>query len=199
MTPTTKAENNLLRSRNRLIGTALVGCSVFALNACSSGSAKDTSHSAPASSASTSATPADPDAAEKARVLKAYRSMWDARNLTYAKAELDPDLEKYANNKALSNIKATLAYYQDHGIVTKGTTSNSPEVTGINTTAQPKKATIRDCVDTSNYYEVTAKTGKKAPVGDKNGDRRHVYNATAITSHGRWVIWTTEIDRGAKC
>jgi hypothetical protein len=161
---------------------------------CSSGS----DEASPKKSASPSPTKsADPDAAEKAQVLEAYRNMWASRNRTYAKAKLDPKLEEYAGNKALSNIKVTLLYYQDHGTVMRGEPVNSPKVTGIDTSAKPMKATITDCVDTSNYDEVEAKTGKKVPVG--TGPRRHVYTATAITSHGKWIIWTTSIDRDRTC
>ncbi|MET8411870.1 hypothetical protein ABZV34_27865 [Streptomyces sp. NPDC005195] len=139
----------------------------------------------------------DPDAAEKTVVLEVYRSMWKARNRTYATAKLDSKLEDYAGNKALSNIKVTLIYYQDHGTVLKGEPVNSPEITGIDTAAKPMKATIADCVDTSHYDEVNVKTGKKVSVG--TAPVRVVYNATAINSNGKWIIWTTEIDRGRTC
>jgi hypothetical protein len=105
---------------------------------CSSGS-----HDAsPKQSATPSATQSvDPNAAEKAKVLEAYRNMWEARNRTYAQAKLDPKLSSYAGNKALSNIKVTLLYYQDHGTLMKGQPVNSPQVTGIDTESKPKKAT----------------------------------------------------------
>ncbi|MER7692410.1 hypothetical protein [Streptomyces sp. NPDC097610] len=139
----------------------------------------------------------DPDAAEKTAVLEVYRSMWQARNRTYATAKLDSKLDDYAGNKALSNIKTTLLYYQDHDTVLKGEPVNTPEITGIDTAAKPMKASITDCVDTSHYDEVNVKTGKKVPVG--KAPTRVVYNATAINSNGKWIIWTTEIDRGRRC
>ncbi|MFE5372465.1 hypothetical protein [Streptomyces mirabilis] len=161
---------------------------------CSSGS----NDASPKQSATPSATQSvDPHAAEKTAVLDTYRNMWKARNRTYATAKLDSKLEDYAGNKALSNIKATLIYYQDHGTVLKGEPVNSPEITGIDTAAKPMKATIADCVDTSHYDEVNVKTGKKVPVG--TAPVRVVYNATAINSNGKWIIWTTEIDRGRTC
>ena len=162
------------------------------------GCSSDTKESsAPKSASPSPSVSADPQAAEKAKVLAVYRSMWDARNRTYASAKLDPKLEDYAGNKALSNIKVTLIYYQDHGTVLKGEPVNSPKVTRVDSTSKPMKATITDCVDSSHYDEVNAKTGKKILAG--TGPRRHVYNATAIVSNGKWIIWTTEIDRERTC
>ncbi|WP_405933683.1 hypothetical protein [Streptomyces sp. NBC_00827] len=162
------------------------------------GCSSDSVNTSPKKSAGPSATKSvDPDAAEKAKVLQVYRSMWEARNRTYAEAKLDPKLGDYAGNKALSNIKVTLLYYQDHGTVMTGEPVNSPNVTDIDTSSTPMKATITDCVDTSHYEEVDAKTGKEVPVG--TGSRRHIYNATAINSDGTWIIWTTDIDREQKC
>ncbi|WP_411107777.1 hypothetical protein [Streptomyces sp. cmx-4-9] len=138
---------------------------------------------------------ADPDAAEKVAVLEAYQGMWEARNRTYATAKLDPQLETYAGNRALSNIKVTLLYHQEHGTVMTGTPVNAPEVDGFDDAKT--KAVLRDCVDTTTYNEVEAKTGKAVPVG--TGPRRHVYNASAIKTGGKWVIWTTDIDRAATC
>ncbi|WP_432095619.1 hypothetical protein [Streptomyces sp. bgisy100] len=126
-------------------------------------------------------------------MLKSYRLMWEARNRTYATAKLAPELKTYAGNKALANIKVTMLYHQDQGTVMKGKPVNSPKVTAIDA----KKATLKDCVDTSNYTEVKAKTGKAVSNGD--GPRRHVYNSSAIKSGGKWVIWTTAIDRGRTC
>ncbi|MER5924934.1 hypothetical protein [Streptomyces mirabilis] len=187
--------HSAVRIRDRHRGAALVVALVALTAGCSSsgdhgGEAKKTTSPAPTKSS-------DPDASEKTAVLEAYRNMWKARNRTYATAKLDSKLEDYAGNKALSNIKATLIYYQDHGTVLKGEPVNSPEITGIDTAAKPMKATITDCVDTSHYDEVNAKTGKKVPVG--TAPVRVVYNATAINSNGKWIIWTTEIDRGRTC
>ncbi|MCX4429077.1 hypothetical protein [Streptomyces mirabilis] len=183
-----------VRNHHRTAVLLLALAALTVTTGCSSGS-----HDAsPKQSATPSATQSvDPNAAEKAKVLEAYRNMWEARNRTYAQAKLDPKLSSYAGNKALSNIKVTLLYYQDHGTLMKGQPVNSPQVTGIDTESKPKKATITDCVDTSRYDEVDAKTGKKVPVG--TGSRRHVYNATAINAQGKWIIWTTDIDRERTC
>ncbi|GGN61948.1 hypothetical protein GCM10012285_61530 [Streptomyces kronopolitis] len=130
-------------------------------------------------------------------MLTAYRALWEARTRTYAKAELDPAVARHAANTALSNVKLTLAYYQDHGTVMRGTPRIAPKVTAVNTTAKPAKAVLTDCVDTRDYTEVNRKTGKKVPVGD--GPRRHVYNATAVRVDGSWRIWTTTIERDRTC
>jgi len=183
-----------VRNRHRTALLLLTLTAFTVTTGCSSGS----NAARPKKSVSPSATKSvDPEVTEKAEVLEVYRNMWEARNRTYAEAKLDPKLTDYAGNKALSNIKVTLLYYQDHGTVMKGKPVNSPEVTGINTASKPKKATITDCVDTGHYDEVDAKTGKEVPVG--TGSRRHIYTATAISSHGKWIIWTTDINRERTC
>ncbi|MFI8178766.1 hypothetical protein ACIF6H_36595 [Streptomyces microflavus] len=135
----------------------------------------------------------DPDAAEKTAVLKAYEGMWAARNRSYATAKLDPELETYAGNKALSNIKATLFYHQQQSTVMKGEPTRAPQVDSVDET----RAALTDCVDTSDYTEVYVKTGKTVPVG--TGPRRHHYTASAIKTGGKWVIWTTTIERDRTC
>ncbi|WP_095849695.1 hypothetical protein [Streptomyces sp. Ag82_O1-15] len=121
-----------------------------------------------------------------------------AESRTYKTAKLDPDVEKYAGNKVLADIKATLFYYQQQGVVMQGEMTHDPKITGIDTTAKPMKATLTDCVDSSKYDKTDAKTGKIIPV-KASGPRRHVNNATAIYTSGKWVIWTADIDRERTC
>ena len=132
-------------------------------------------------------------------MLAVYRSMSAAEVRTYAKAKLDPDLEKYAADKALSDIKATLFYYQQQGTIMKGTLTRSPKVTAISIESDPLKATVVDCVDSSAYDKVSAKTGKA--VGSvPSGPRRHVVTSTAERSKtGDWKIYASVIDRERTC
>ncbi|MFD5887220.1 hypothetical protein ACFWHQ_14755 [Streptomyces sp. NPDC060334] len=59
--------------------------------------------------ATSSAVPAaDPQAAEWTAVLTAYGAMTAAETRTYTNAVVDPELEKYATDKVLADIKATL-------------------------------------------------------------------------------------------
>ncbi|MER5698517.1 hypothetical protein ACWDBO_51650 [Streptomyces mirabilis] len=183
------------RNRHRTAALLLALSALTATASCSSGgdTADPTKSSSPSPTKS-----ADPDAAQKAKVLEAYRGMVAAESRTYKNAKLDPVVEKYAGNKVLADIKATLFYYQQQGVVMQGEMTHDPKITGIDTTAKPMKATLTDCVDSSKYDKTDAKTGKVIPV-KASGPRRHVNNATAIYSGGKWVIWTADIDRERTC
>ena len=184
-----------MRRRRRWL--AVPGVAAVLLLAGCGGDPSDDASSSPA--ASVSASPStDPQAAAKASVLTVYRKMWDAQVKVYASGTLkDSDLETYAADKALSKIKVTALYYQQHGSVMKGKPTLSPKVTAINATKQPHSATITDCVDTTDYVQVDKKT--KKPVGTLDGNRRHVATFKANPIAGKWRITDFDIDRDRTC
>lgn len=110
---------------------------------------------------------------------------------------LNDEIGQYATDKALSNIKLTLIYYQDNDVVLKGEPKLSPKVTAIQAEVQPYTATITDCEDTGSYIEVDRKTGK--PLAVTSSSRRHRVTSTAPTIGGTWMIMDTTIDREATC
>jgi hypothetical protein len=163
-----------------------------------------TGDSAPSSSPSPSATVSsspstDPQAAAKATVLAVYRKMWAAKTKAYATAKMPDDLAHYATDKALSNIKLTLIYYQDHGTVMKGEPKIAPKVTAISIGSPSSEATITDCVDASSYIEVYRKTGKPIDTANPTASYRYVMTAAARTVGGTWMITDTSIDRTSTC
>ncbi|MFD9151348.1 hypothetical protein, partial [Streptomyces diastaticus] len=155
---------------------------------------------APASSSSAPASPtADPDAAAKRSVLRAYKEMTTAEARTYATAKLDPQLEEFAGHKALSDISATLFYHQQQKTVMRGTVKRDPEVIKIDLDAAPPSATVEDCADSSKYDEVDAETGKVRELSS-SGPRRHLVTAEAVRDKaGTWVFMTYTIKRGQSC
>ncbi|MFI0742356.1 hypothetical protein ACH4PU_30420 [Streptomyces sp. NPDC021100] len=185
-----------LRRRNlfRLTALLLSAGAVVTVSGCGSSAGHTTEQKAP-SAAPTPST--DPQAQEKAKVLEVYRAMTDAEARTYATAKLDPELDKYAAHKALSDIKVTLFYQQQQGTEMKGQVSRSPKVTAIDTASDPLKAVVTDCADSSRYDEVRVKTGEVIPY---KGSRRHVVTSTAERSKtGDWKFYTYVIDRERTC
>ncbi|MCA1224236.1 hypothetical protein [Streptomyces sp. 8L] len=182
------------RGRWAALAGALALCAV--VTGCGSGGSDSKVAAAPSTTA-VSRAPADPDAAQKAAVLAAYRSMTDAEARTYATAKLDPGLSRYAVDHALTDIKLTLYAQQQAGTVQKGSVTRSPKVTAIDTADDPMKATVTDCADSTHYNEVDAKTGKATPY---NGSRRHVVTVTAMRpKSGTWRFFTYTIDRQRTC
>ncbi|MFJ4151993.1 hypothetical protein ACIP10_31080 [Streptomyces galbus] len=145
--------------------------------------------------ASTSPTPAksaDPQAAAKAEVLAVYRSYWDAQVKAYAKASpVGTGLEKYAFDKALGKAESELVALRLNGNVIKGEPKLSPEVTAVSLDESPKKATITDCVDVSNWKLLKAKTGAEVKL-PKERLTRFVTTISARTVGDEWMIVETQ-------
>jgi hypothetical protein len=123
--------------------------------------------------------------------------MWDGEIKAFTSGTLDGvDLETYAGDKALANIKTAAIYYQDHNEVLKGTPVLSPQVTALDLSSSPARATIRDCVDSSNFQPVDKTSGQPVDTGDQH---RHVQNSSARIYMGRWVVMESSIDRTQTC
>ncbi|RPK55817.1 hypothetical protein [Streptomyces sp. ADI95-17] len=192
MTPTAKTRDNLLRGRTLLIGTALVGCSVFVMTACSSGGDENPKASSTPSSAKSSVAPsniADPDAAAKRKVLGSYDRMWTEQMKAYHKAdEKGTDLQKYATLDALGQVRNDLARMREAGTVVRGDVEHSKtEVKSIDLSAKTPKASVKDCMDISGWqtYNTRDKRVQPMPPGQKT---RYWATATAERWDGQWLI-----------
>jgi len=180
--------------KNRLRAAAVVVGALVVVTGCNGGSEQPAEKP---SSSPTSKKPKDPQAKAKAAVLKAYGHLVKTQARIYATAKYDPDIEKFATDKALKDVKLTMLYYQDHGTVQKGKVKRSPKVTAINTESEPMKAIVTDCADSSHYDEVDAETGK---VVSYDGPRRHIVTSTAYRSDSSdWKFYTVVIDRERTC
>ncbi|WP_371594727.1 hypothetical protein [Streptomyces virginiae] len=104
----------------------------------------------------------DPQAAEKAAVLAAYAGMGAAEVRTYASGTLDPEVERYATDQALADIKATLFWYQQRGTRMKGQPVHTAAVESLDTSGDPRRAVVTDCVDSTGYDKVALYTSKSS-------------------------------------
>ncbi|WP_371523307.1 hypothetical protein [Kitasatospora sp. NBC_01300] len=189
----------VLRRKN-LLCAALVAASVV-LTACSSSTHKEATASPTTPAATPTATPtptADPTADAKSAALAAYQGMWAVTVKAYNAASLDgvDDLETYTRDKALANIKVAVAYYQKNNLVVKGKPQLAPQVQAVDLASTPPRATIRDCVDTSNFLPVNKTTGQAS---ETDGVHRHVFNSVAQRVDGKWLIGESAIDREQTC
>lgn len=150
----------------------------------------------PSAAPASSAAP-DPQAGERAAVLAAYRAMAVAEERSYAAAKLDPELARYAADKALAAIQATVFWHQQDGTTMRGTVKRRPVVTALDTASDPLRATVTDCADTGDYNEIKTADGSQMPY---EGSRRHVVTSSAQrTRTVPWQIYTSTIERDHTC
>ncbi|MBY8889315.1 hypothetical protein K7472_31400 [Streptomyces sp. PTM05] len=186
----------LASSRSALAAAALAGLTTL-LSGCGSHGGADAAGPSPSASAATPS--ADPTTTAKNELLAVYRKMWSQEETLYSSGSFNGvDLNDYAQNKALSNIKVTAAYYQDHGIVMHGAPVLSPRVTALDLAAKPGTATIKDCVDSSKYLPYYGDTGKPVDI-QGSASARHINTFQAQFFGGKWYIVDSSIDRSSTC
>ncbi|MFE4599357.1 hypothetical protein ACFRKE_00700 [Kitasatospora indigofera] len=182
-----------------MAGIAL--CATGLMAGCSSSPGKAPSPAPTPTTAQPTAAPSptvDPTADAKQQILAAYTGMWAEQVKAYSTGTLvGVDLEKYAGDKALAGIKVTAVWLQDHNQVMKGAPKLSPEVTSIDMASSPRRATLTDCVDSTDLVAVDKTTGVPAKVADDN--RRHPQASVARVFNGQWLIMESTIDREKTC
>ncbi|WP_185806089.1 hypothetical protein [Streptomyces sp. RP5T] len=136
---------------------SLASCSANGPKASPSDPSTTPSTGQPASPGST----ADP---ERAAILAAYTQSWQSRAKAYAKASsAGTDLRKTTTLRALGGIEQDLKAMREAGQVTTGLPvihPRDPEVTA----GEIPKATLTDCVDTTNWTLIDKATKKKVPL-----------------------------------
>ncbi|MFJ5851107.1 hypothetical protein [Streptomyces sp. NPDC092903] len=177
---------------NRRLRRAAVAATTLGL-ALSAVGCGGSSEKKPAASPTPSATrSADPQAKAKSEVLAVYRSYWGAQIKAYAKANpVGSGLDKYAFDKALGKTESELVALKISGNVLKGKPKISPEVTAVSLDESPKKATITDCVDVTNWKMLKEKTGKEVKL-PKERLTRFVTTVSVRTVGDKWMIVETQ-------
>ncbi|QBR04674.1 hypothetical protein D7Y56_01280 (plasmid) [Streptomyces sp. S501] len=174
----------------------------LALTGCGGGDdAKPSVTTTAASSASAvSASPADPDAAEKAAVLASYTSMWVEQMKAYRVASPDgTKLDDFATLDALSAFERDLAHMKKNHTVIRGELGHQPEVTDLDVDAKLPTATVEDCIDLSKWQTLDTKTNKPIPLPTAQPLR---YVATATVERwddNRWMVTEYQPDGTRTC
>ncbi|MFF1378753.1 hypothetical protein [Streptomyces sp. NPDC058308] len=165
----------------------------IAVAACSSGStADDGPDKNPTKSAKVSPAPtkssADPQAQEKKAALATYARMWDEQVKAYAKADTEStDLKRYATANAFARAKSDVMGLKAKGIVATGEPQHDTTVTSIDVDREVPRATLRDCLDTTNWQYQYRKTRKPFPL-PKDRIKKYVVTVKAEQWEKQWMI-----------
>ncbi len=171
----------------------IAGCS----EARPTGSPPTTTPTAKTTTDSPSPTP-EPEASAEAAVLEVYRAFTEAASEAQASPNKPPSaIRRYAIDKALADVLATVALYRQQEIVVRGTPDHDPEVVALALRKVPAVATIRDCVDLTRVEVTYRETGKSAYA--PNQSRRHIVTAKATVFDGRWMIREVAANQKQPC
>jgi len=108
----------------------------------------------------------------------------------------DPNLAKYAIDKALAGAQETVILFRRGGIAMLGKPTHETGVTGVKL-GDPPTVSITDCVDSTNWKPVYVATGKSALAPGQSV--RVLVESTATVFDGRWVISTSVAHRDRSC
>ena len=108
----------------------------------------------------------------------------------------NPDLAKYAGDKALAQERVNLLQLARAGIIVTGQPILKPVVTAVSLGGAPV-VTITDCVDTSSWTPVYKATGKSAAA--PNQPSRVLATALARPYGQGWIITELTTERSRPC
>ncbi|MQS04791.1 hypothetical protein [Streptomyces alkaliterrae] len=131
-------------------------------------------------------------------MLKDYRASWDAQMEAYAKADSNgTKVPDYLTLDALAEVESDLMTMRKRGHITTGEAVLSPEVTRLDMKAKLPKATVRDCVDVSEWTPVKKDSGKKVSLPP---ERLTKYVMTSDMEHWgkRWMVVKFTVE-GKRC
>jgi hypothetical protein len=125
--------------------------------------------------------------AEDAAVVEAYTRSWDAQTEAYKKASsAGTDLKKTTTLQALADIESDLSAMRKAGQVTTGKPVIHPKVIKV-TDAEIPKATVADCVDTTNWTLIDKASKKKVPLPSERLTK-YVSTATLEKWGTKWMV-----------
>lgn len=183
----------------RLVSGAVLGLFALALTGCTSSTTTAGSSAPPISvspTASSSPTP-DPTASASDAALAAYRGYRAAQVKALATLDLNASgLSKFAVDKAITDVGATLLLFQQQGLVMKGQPRLTPSVASVTLGSLPT-AVVTDCFDTTNWEAVHSSTGQSAVAPGQA--RRTWVRATLTVYDGRWVVRTVTNEKDRTC
>ncbi|MDG4816498.1 hypothetical protein O7628_13420 [Micromonospora sp. WMMD956] len=166
-----------------LLVTALTAAPVAACGAKPEAAARPHATAGPSATATHSA--AEERAAREA-ALAAYSGYLAASRAASRRSDpRHPELAKFLADPLLTRVRLAIREAKEHGAVRTGTFVSDPTVTSVSLDSVPATVEIQDCLDTTGYRLVDAKTKRVVP---GSGGGRHLATATATRYHGRWLI-----------
>ncbi|MFJ6852884.1 secreted protein/lipoprotein [Streptomyces sp. NPDC091271] len=185
---------------------------VLVLTGCGSGHGHGGSDAKPPADTRTAAMPAAPvpnaahslpaggsAGAAEAEVLKAYGLMWAEQIKAYRVASADgTDLKRYTAPDVWAAFQADLSRMNKERTVMRGDLGHEPEA-GVLAGVQPPTATVKDCVDGSNWQTLDTTTGWRIP-SPPGQPVRYAVTAKLERANGeRWTVTEYTAHRTRPC
>ncbi|RVU15138.1 hypothetical protein EOT10_39810 [Streptomyces antnestii] len=192
------------RNRNRIPILFVALAVLAAVSGCSSDDGASGGSKQPPSTPASHAKPehspsSDPNASQKKAVLAVYDAMSAEQAKAYHQASAKgTDLEKYASLDALSKIELDLGRMKEAGTVVRGKLGHDPDVK-LAMDAKPPKATIKDCVDLSEYRIYDTKAKKVKPLPPEQPVRYVLTVKAERWDGGRWMVTDINPQGGPEC
>lgn len=159
----------------------------MALAGCSDGDADASPSKTSPTQTAGSSSPSSTADAEDTAVIAAYTSSWDAQIEAYKKAtSAGTDLKKSTSLQALADIEKDLSAMRQAGQVTTGKPVIHPKVVKV-TDAEIPKATIADCVDTTNWTLIDKTSKREVPLPSERLTK-YVSTATLEKWGTKWMV-----------
>ncbi|MEU8501531.1 hypothetical protein AB0C86_33120 [Streptomyces lavendulae] len=193
---TTARQHQTRTAQRRLLAAAAVTATLAGLTAGCGGDSGD-NKAAPASpspSASPSVSPsvsADPQTAEKAKLLDRYAAFWVEAVKAYETGSVNgTKVVFYASDEALNwTITDVSKLYRAGGFM-KGAPGHRPEVSELNMPGGNPTAKISDCFDLSSWQTIERSSGKVLPYPTEQ-PMKYITEFDAKFVNGEW--WLTKI------
>jgi hypothetical protein len=149
---------------------------------------------------SVSADPAEAEAIDE--ILAAHRGFREVEADLYA----DPpspnivrrEFSPYLGDPMLSEIVGTLNEMRNAGIAFDGQPVSEPTIVELELDATPPTATVRDCVDATNWLSVFQETGEPVPGDALPSQFVMELEATVYPEHG-WLFHNFAIQEETPC
>ena len=139
-----------------------------------------------------------PSAVVKQQVLAAYQGMFDAEVKALNTDTLaGSQLEAYAFDKQLANIKGAVFQDIESNVVMTGRPAYTVQSIAVDTAATPHTATVTLCFDNKNWTPIDKTTRKS--VSSPGQVQRYVSTARLRTVGSRWVVIGGTTNRGRQC
>ena len=135
--------------------------------------------------------------ADAKAALAAYEDEWaDVAAVEDDGNYQDPRLEQQLAGNLLLTTSEILYEAEQLGIASRGAPILHAHVTSVDASGRPPTATIDDCIDTHDFVQFWAKTGKpyEAPATGDLADA-----ATVTLMNGSWMVTANNEEFGTPC
>lgn len=122
-----------------------------------------------------------------ASAVSAYRAMWDGFAVAGTTSDSgSQQLGRHATGAALDKLKRSLQSDREKGLVSKGKPVLDPKVSAADPADDPRRITITDCGDSTNWLKYRKDNGMLAD--DVPGGRRLVKATVEKQSDSTWKV-----------